>query len=74
MQSDQHDSEMDDEAIKVLFEYAGWDCYQDQEDQEWYIKPPQTTAPYASFVTLQNALGYFLLYKRVWEQKGKNNE
>jgi hypothetical protein len=68
MQSDQPDSELDDEAIKMLFEYAGWDCYQDREDQEWYIKPPRASSPYCSFTTLQKALNYFLLYKRVWEK------
>lgn len=75
MQSDQQNSEMDDEAIKVLFKYAGWECYQDHEDMEWYIKPSYTPhAPYSSFLTLQKALDYFLLYKRVWEKLGNNNE
>jgi hypothetical protein len=62
---------MDDEAIKVLFMYAKWECYQDPEDREWYIKPSDTPhAPYSSFLTLQKALDYYLLYQRIWGKLG----
>lgn len=68
MPSDPQSSEavLDDEAIKMLFHYAGWECRWEEEDQEWQIKPPnENYMGYATFMTLSDALEYMLMYNRV---------
>ena len=69
MQSTPQDSTeaLDDDAIKVLFHYAGWECRWEELDREWYIKPPNDRyAGYATFITLRKALDYMLMYNRLY--------
>lgn len=70
MQSTPPDSTeaLDDDAIKVLFEYAGWECRWEELDNEWHIKPSDRQfVNYATFVSLQDALEYMLMYNRLKE-------
>lgn len=68
MPSDPQSSEvaLDDEAIKMLFHYAGWECRWEELDQEWHVRPPRENfMGYATFVTLSDALEYMLMFKRL---------
>lgn len=59
---------LDDEAIKMLFHYAGWECRWKELDREWHIKPPnENYIGYATFMALNDALEYMLMYKRLYE-------
>lgn len=72
MPSDPQSSEiaLDDEAIKMLFHYAGWECQWEELDREWHIKPPnENYMGYATFMTLSKALDYMLMYKRLYENQ-----
>lgn len=74
MQSTPPDSTeaLDDDAIKVLFEYAGWDCEWVEDFGEWFVRPPnRTTTGFATFPTLHEALEYMLMYNRL-KELGKN--
>lgn len=57
---------LDDDAIKILFEYAGWDCVWVEDDKEWLVRPSdRNTTCFAAFRTLQDALEYMLMYNRL---------
>ena len=59
---------LDDEAIKMLFHYAGWECRWEELDQEWLVRPDDLNfIGAAAFMKLSDALEYMLMYKRLYE-------
>lgn len=58
---------LDDDAIKILFEYADWDVKWDEDDREWMVRPNDNKAyiGYSCHMTLQDALEYMLMYNRL---------
>jgi hypothetical protein len=57
---------LDDDAIKVLFEYADWDVRWNADDMDWLVRPQERPSMgFAAFSTLQDALEYMLMYNRL---------
>lgn len=56
---------LDDDAIKILFEYADWDVKWD-DDFRWMVRSNNASyIGYSCHQTLQDALEYLLMFNRL---------
>jgi len=63
---------LDDDAIKILFEYADWDVRLDTDGDQWMVRPNSASyIGYSCHQTLQDALEYMLMYNRLKELGNK---
>ena len=59
---------LDDDAMRTLLMYAGWEVEYDDLDQEWLVRPPDKEfMGFAAFTSLKAAVEYMLMYKELYE-------
>jgi hypothetical protein len=58
--------EWDDDAIKTLLAYGGWDLEWSTEDNYWVVYPPEHKIIGTMFSTLQDVYDYYLNYMKWW--------
>ena len=59
---------LDDDAMRTLLMYAGWEVEYDDLDQEWLVRPPDKKfMGFAAFTNLKAAVEYMLMYKELYE-------
>ncbi len=57
---------LDDEAIKILLEYADWDVKWDDDGGHWMVRPNSASyIGYSCHQTLNDCLDYMLMYNRL---------